>query len=356
MVRRKLKVLLDQAKNLNQTRILLVSFLASACLFMTAFGLYTQLRVQVSINLDGIEQEVRTQAQTVEQLLQELQVPYTEHDLIEPGIDTEITAGMHIAWKKAVHITFYRYGEEEAHWTTADTVEEFLQEIDLQLQEGDILSLEPHSEMSDSMSFELNHLAHEIVDEEQVVPYQTIRKNDSALLQGEEKVVTRGKAGKAKHQFLLTLKNGVVIERRLVETTVIEERRDEIIAVGTKTAVSRGNYIFSPRSILENVVLTAYSAGVVSTGKQPGDSGYGITRSGSTATQGRTIAVDPNVIPLGTWVYIEGIGLRRAEDTGSAIKGKKIDLYFDDHTTATKFGRKKGFKVYIIGKKKPDKK
>ena len=44
---------------------------------------------------------------------------------------------------------------------------------------------------------------------------------------------------------------------------------------------------------------------------------------------GRTIAVDPSIIPLGTRVYIEGIGERVAEDTGSEIKGNDIDLFRD---------------------------
>lgn len=55
------------------------------------------------------------------------------------------------------------------------------------------------------------------------------------------------------------------------------------------------------------------------------------TASGTTCTVDRTIAVDPRVIPLGSWVWIdvEGEGWKRfhAEDTGGAVKGNKIDVY-----------------------------
>jgi 3D (Asp-Asp-Asp) domain-containing protein len=67
----------------------------------------------------------------------------------------------------------------------------------------------------------------------------------------------------------------------------------------------------------------------------------GITASGTKATVKRTIAVDSNLIPLGSKVEIEGLGTYIAEDTGNAIKGKIIDIYFDTHEEALKFGRQK---------------
>ena len=54
----------------------------------------------------------------------------------------------------------------------------------------------------------------------------------------------------------------------------------------------------------------------------------------------KVIAVDPRVIKLGTKVYVEGYGYAIAGDTGSAIKGKKIDLFMPNHTSALKWGRK----------------
>ena len=66
--------------------------------------------------------------------------------------------------------------------------------------------------------------------------------------------------------------------------------------------------------------------------------GKGITATGTTATVGRTIAVDPSVIPYGTQVYIEGYGLRYAEDCGGGVKGNQIDILVDTHSEALALG------------------
>ena len=63
----------------------------------------------------------------------------------------------------------------------------------------------------------------------------------------------------------------------------------------------------------------------------------GNTASGTRPTAGRTIAVDPGVIPLGSKVIING-HTYIAEDTGKAIKGKKIDIYVNSHSTALAYG------------------
>jgi len=97
---------------------------------------------------------------------------------------------------------------------------------------------------------------------------------------------------------------------------------------------------------------TAYCACYECCGKYPGNKWYGITATGTRAKVG-TIAVDPRVIPLGTKVYVEGLygaknyGYATAEDTGGAIKGQIIDLYFDTHRETINWGRQQ-VKVYIL--------
>lgn len=63
----------------------------------------------------------------------------------------------------------------------------------------------------------------------------------------------------------------------------------------------------------------------------------GITASGATATAGRTIAAPPEY-DFGQEIEIEGITYI-VEDRGGAIKGNKIDIYFDTHSEALRFGR-----------------
>jgi len=66
----------------------------------------------------------------------------------------------------------------------------------------------------------------------------------------------------------------------------------------------------------------------------------GWTASGTRAHHG-TIAADTSVFPYGTIMYVPGYGFGRVEDTGSALKGNHIDLFFRHHSQAVKWGRRR---------------
>ena len=80
-------------------------------------------------------------------------------------------------------------------------------------------------------------------------------------------------------------------------------------------------------------VITAYCHCQKCCGKMDG-----ITASGEKAMQGVTVAMNKS-IPFGTKIYIDGVGERIVQDRGSAIKGNRIDLYFENHQEADAFGR-----------------
>ncbi|AIC95483.1 MULTISPECIES: 3D domain-containing protein [Shouchella] len=99
-----------------------------------------------------------------------------------------------------------------------------------------------------------------------------------------------------------------------------------------------------------HVTATGYTAGEESTGKNPGDPAYGITYSGLPVLRDSysTVAADPTVFPLGTVLFIPGYGYGVVADTGSAIKGTKIDLYYDSIEDVFNEWGKKDLDVFVI--------
>ncbi len=113
--------------------------------------------------------------------------------------------------------------------------------------------------------------------------------------------------------------------------------------VAYSSALAADEVVRSSGRSLGRFKLTFYCPCVKCNGRSDG-----LTRSGTTALEGRTIAVDPQVIPLGSRVYIDGYGVFIAEDTGSAIKSNKIDVFLDSHSRCFENGIAYA-DVYLLG-------
>jgi|HigsolmetaAR206D_1030411.scaffolds.fasta_scaffold06704_2 3D (Asp-Asp-Asp) domain-containing protein len=100
------------------------------------------------------------------------------------------------------------------------------------------------------------------------------------------------------------------------------------------------------------VIATGYTAGEESTGKSPDDPGYGITYSGVHVRRDlySTVAADPSVFPIGTILYIPGYGYGVVADTGSAINGNRLDLYYPTVEDVYEHWGKKKLEVFVIKK------
>ena len=74
------------------------------------------------------------------------------------------------------------------------------------------------------------------------------------------------------------------------------------------------------------------------------------TATGHIPREGRTVAVDPKIIPLHSVIYVEDLGTFVAEDVGGAVKGNHLDIYISDHQRALNLGTLQGAKkeVYIL--------
>ena len=163
------------------------------------------------------------------------------------------------------------------------------------------------------------------VKRKQVIEYKRI----AALKLAEEKRVAEEK----RQVELARVKE----EKRVAELVAKREAKNKLKQQNNKTQIaSRGKSSNIKTSVY---TVTAYTAGVESTGKRKGDKGYGKTASGAYVQEGVTIACPKN-FKFGTKIEIEGVGVRVCQDTGSAIGSGKLDLYMENLGNAQQFGRK----------------
>jgi uncharacterized protein YabE (DUF348 family) len=352
-------------KRENLRMILTLASISFVMTFMFLVLLYGTATKSVSVVVNGQETVVQTKQWVLQRLLDEQAIKIGEHDIVSAALTSKIKGGDTITIDHATPIQLTAEGKTSTVYTTAKTVESALRDLHIALGEWDRVSPAPETAVTSNSQIKIVRVKKELNQLSEPIAFDTEQKNDAALLKGKQQVIQEGAPGMLVEKTEKVYEDGKLVSENVVDQQVQTESVKKIVAVGTKnpvtissasedqSTVTKNGINFGYKQVLKNVTLTAYSAGVASTGKSEGDSGYGMTYTGTKVTEGRTIAVDPKIVPLGWWVYIEGLGLRRAEDTGSAVKGQKIDVYYDSHDYANKFGMKRGYTVYVIGPKKP---
>lgn len=167
---------------------------------------------------------------------------------------------------------------------------------------------------------------------------QAIAKEKDNLKLENEKL----EALKASNEATLSNLSKEIKEQKALLSKATEKEKQLLAYDNSKTfkggTLSRGTSTAPSYSQVLDMQATAYS-------------GDGITASGAPTKRNpggySTIAVDPRVIPIGTTVYVEGYGYAVAEDTGGAIKGNIIDVFFHSESEANSWGRR-SVKVYIL--------
>lgn len=376
-----------------QTAVKIISVVLFVSIF--AFVFYQGTKTSVVVNADGKEQQISTHAKTVGDLLEDKGIIVTKYDKVTPSLNTEIVDGLTIDWEQAKDITISVDGKESNIWTTESKVKDILEEANIDVTKHDQVShaLDAEVESTDKIevqkAFQLtlvdgntkkqvwststtvaNFLKQQgiqlnefdrvetksdklikpndqikVVRVEKVtdvveesVDFAVETRSDSSLLKGKEKVVSEGEKGTVSRTYEIVKKNGKVVDKVLKSEEVVKEPKTKIVAVGSKVvtaAVSRGNQSTSEGKefYVTATAYTPYCEGC------SGTSASGIDLRGNSNL--KVIAVDPNLIPLGTKVWVEGYGNAIAGDTGGAIKGNKIDVLVQSKSQAKNWGRKK---------------
>jgi len=322
-----------------------VTILACGLAASVAAGAYSLLMKDIKVKDEDKVYEIRTSAGNVQEALDEMSIELNPGDVIEPGLETKLYDGLEIAITRAIPVKIFVDGRTIELLTTKKTVKDALDLAGVNLTPMDKIEPQADSQLQAGDSIKITRVTQGYIQEDVVLPYRNVRRGNPEMEKGFTRTISHGQEGLKRVVYKVTYEDGIEKQREIHEERVIKEPQDNIVEYGTLAlvATSRGQTRFKTA---HSMVATAYCACVKCTGKNPGDQGYGITRSGIPVKPG-IVAVDPGVIPLGSKLYVEGYGFALAADTGSAIKGNRIDLYYPTHKECENYGVKR-IKVYVL--------
>lgn len=304
----------------------------------------------VTVLIDNLRIETSSAASNVGELLADLGMIVREGDLVRPALDTPIDAGVTVRLAKARTINIVLDGKEQSLYTLAQTVEDVLAVLGVEVGPDDVLSLPRETVVTNGMSLVVGTT--QVVEEEvaATISPATYYESDSSLAPGQIKIIP-GREGVRVTRFNVTYKNGVEDGRVAVGAEVRQEAIPTRHISGpppTSAKPASGTLdtpdYKGPFTKKMTVVATWYNAS--HGGREPGDPAYGLTATGIPLERG-LCAVDPTVIPFHTRFFVPGYGFCLAADTGGLIKGNKIDLGFPEEDGDPGWG-KRTVDIYII--------
>jgi len=292
------------------------------------------LQKPVAIEVDGKVIKTRVLfTGTVGEVLDDNKIKLVGKDTVEPSRDSAINKNMQITVIRAFNVKVTADGVTKEINTTPVTIKEAVALAGFKLGEMDIVKTLPVTKVVPQQDIEVIRVTEQVISQDEEMPYQVEKTVDTTLETGLTRTLKAGKNGVARNTLKVTYYNGQEAKRDIVKIETLVQPQNKVVAMGNITSVSRGGQRldFREARYMQATAYT-YTGFRTATGKDPA---VGM------------VAVDPQEIPLGTKMYIEGYGYAWAADTGGAVKGNVIDLFMEENSQCVKWGRRT-VKVYLL--------
>jgi uncharacterized protein YabE (DUF348 family) len=285
--------------------------------------------VPIHVDDDGVPTTIYTTCPTVGEALRAEDITLYLGDKVEPSLGSPLSTGMRVYIQRSVPVVIAVDGRTIKTRTQRETVADVLDQEAVPLVGNDRVEPEGDVPIADGMAIQVVRVKEAIAIEQDLIPFETAWQPDGGLELDQQRLNQEGVDGLTKRRIRVAYENGQEVSRDMEDEWVDHEPTTKVIAYGTNIVVRE---LETPEGILEywrkiRMLATSYSAATC--GKEPDDPHYGITFLGWEMKKG-IVAVDPQVINLRSQVYVPSYGPGVAGDTGGMIKGRHIDLGYDE--------------------------
>lgn len=301
-------------------------------------------------NCDDI-QIVHLAKGTVADALEKAEITLAEDEISVPAPDSKITGDTEINIYKTKTVSVTADGKTKDVKLALVNVYDALNYSGYEVDDDDILSTSHSDDVENINAVTIKRVTYKTESTKEKIAYDTVKKNSDKVELGETKVKTKGKDGEKIVTREVKYIDGKKSSDKVVAEKRIKEPVDKVVLVGTKGAATSGGAGTFTDS---NGATVAYSQMLTGSGTAyTAPAGAG-TATGVPAYHGG-VAVNPNIIPYGSKLYIVSTdgsfvyGYATAVDTGGALMDGSaiVDCFYNTYDECVNFGRR-DVNVYVI--------
>lgn len=306
---------------------------------------------KITINNGGKSQLVHLAKGTAADALKKADITLADDEISVPAPDSEITKDTEISIYKTKTVSVTADGKTKDVKLALVNVYDALNFAGYEVDDDDIISTSHNEDVENIYSVTIKRVTYKTESSKEKIAYDTVKKNSDDVELGETKVKTEGKDGEKIVTREVKYIDGEKTSDKVVAEKTIKKPVDEVILVGTKGAATSGGAGTFTDS---NGATVAYSQVLTGSGTAyTAPAGAG-TATGVLAYHGG-VAVNPNIIPYGSKLYIVSTdgsfvyGYATAVDTGGALMDGSaiVDCFYNTYDECVNFGRR-DVNVYVL--------
>lgn len=344
-----------------KTPQIVIALIAVAVAALIASG-FVWAKKGVTVVVNGESVYHTTEAKTVSEVLDEIDVVIEQGDVISPLPDAPVNDGSQIVVRQAVPVTLERNGDSVELKVVGSTVADALVAAGLDPSAGLHVAPDVEAPLVKDMTISATDVFARYVQEEVALAFDTVEQPDDTLAEGVTVTVSEGAPGSVIRIYEILMMGDEETTRTVKAEEVVTAATPKVVRVGTRqseparpqTAARAAHAGATTASDAPRSGDTIRVSATAYTPWDPGCGGIGVINRkiaayGIPAGWG-LVAVDPSVIKIGTRLYVPGYGYAIAADTGGSIKGKEIDVCYwsGGETVAKKATRAWGRRTVTI--------
>jgi resuscitation-promoting factor RpfB len=285
--------------------------------------------ISFRLEYDGSEQIIYSAETTLAAALQNAGIVIFEGDALDPALETIVRQGLQASLVRSIPLVISIDALDIISRSAAETVGEALIDADIALSGLDYSIPGEEESLPEDGLIRVIRVIEQVRIDQQPLPFDVIYEAAPNLAIDTQEFLSQGAYGVSASRVRIRYEDSIEVNRQVEAEWVARAAEPRVVGYGTQIVAQTVETADGTITYWRVIPMWATSYTASSAGTPVESPDYGITACGRELTKG-LVAIDRRYIPFYTPMYVPGYGFAEACDTGGGVKGRWIDLGFDE--------------------------